>query len=294
MVWTSELRQRGSRGNCWAWSRRRAREADGTRRPAPDELRAAEVSSRSATGDVCRPIGSGRARSTHSELGKVQRPFTSPRVNPRECPHRSDTSPPAGPRLAMRSLQAAVLLSPLLGEVGGGSGAVGGRTPGLPRRGVRRRGRPVRLLSSTASRTARRARRASPCSRCRCRSRPAIGVRFTGGPCVPGAEPTRSPAASQPPAPPPRPQRRGRCLTASQAPRPQPSRSAASTASRCSAAIRESEPRRHPRHPSHCSAFCTGAGLFSASAINSSNSSRRSGANRDTSDRSTTRARYPT
>ena len=30
-----------------------------------------------------------------------------------------------------------------------------------------------------------------------------------------GAEPTRSPAASQPPAPPPRPRRRGRCLTAS-------------------------------------------------------------------------------
>ena len=51
------------------------------------------------------------------------------------------------------------------------------------------------------------------------------------------------------------------------------------------AAIRESEPRRHLRHPSHCSASCTGAGLFSASAINSSNSSRRSGANRDTSDR---------
>ena len=40
--------------------------------------------------------------------------------------------------------------------------------------------RPSRLRSSTASRTARRARRASPCSRCRCRSRPAIGVRFTG------------------------------------------------------------------------------------------------------------------
>ena len=35
-------------------------------------------------------------------------------------------------------------------------------------------GRPSRLRSSTASRTARRARRASPCSRCRCRSRPAI------------------------------------------------------------------------------------------------------------------------
>ena len=42
--------------------------------------------------------------------------------------------------------------------------------------------RPSRLRSSTASRTARRARRASPCSRCRCRSRAAIGVRFTGGP----------------------------------------------------------------------------------------------------------------
>ena len=42
--------------------------------------------------------------------------------------------------------------------------------------------RPSRLRSSTASRTARRARRASPCSRCRCRSRPAIGVRFTGAP----------------------------------------------------------------------------------------------------------------
>ena len=40
--------------------------------------------------------------------------------------------------------------------------------------------RPSRLRSSTASRTARRARRASPCSRCRCRSSPAIGVRFTG------------------------------------------------------------------------------------------------------------------
>ena len=39
---------------------------------------------------------------------------------------------------------------------------------------------PSRLRSSTASRTARSARRASPCSRCRCRSRPAIGVRFTG------------------------------------------------------------------------------------------------------------------
>ena len=37
-------------------------------------------------------------------------------------------------------------------------------------------------------------------------------------------------------------------------------------------------------HP-HCSAFCTGAGLFSASEINSSNSTSRSGANRDTSDR---------
>ncbi len=40
--------------------------------------------------------------------------------------------------------------------------------------------RPSRLRSSTAWRTARRARRAFPCSRCRCRSRPAIGVRFTG------------------------------------------------------------------------------------------------------------------
>ena len=36
---------------------------------------------------------------------------------------------------------------------------------------------------------------------------------------------------------------------------------------------------------SHCSALCTGAGLFSASAISSSNSASRSGANRDTSDR---------
>ena len=39
---------------------------------------------------------------------------------------------------------------------------------------------PSRLRSSTASRTARRARRVSPCSRCRCRSRPAVGVRLTG------------------------------------------------------------------------------------------------------------------
>ena len=38
--------------------------------------------------------------------------------------------------------------------------------------------RPSRLRSSTASRTARRARRASPCSRCRCRSRPAISGRL--------------------------------------------------------------------------------------------------------------------
>ena len=35
----------------------------------------------------------------------------------------------------------------------------------------------------------------------------------------------------------------------------------------------------------YCSGFCTGAGLFSASAISSSNSASRSGANRDTSDR---------
>ena len=102
---------------------------------------------------------------------------------------------------------------------------VRGRTPGLPPRGrppgdvggaavVRERPadstpltaagwstvsdhavRPSRLRSSTASRTARKARRASPCSRCRCRSRPAIGA---PGPARPGAEPTRSPAASRP------------------------------------------------------------------------------------------------
>ena len=70
------------------------------------------------------------------------------------------------------------------------------------------------LRSSTALRTARKARRASPCSLCRCRSRPAIGV-WSPGPVRPGAEPRRNPAARQPPAPPPRPRRRGRCLTAS-------------------------------------------------------------------------------
>ena len=62
--------------------------------------------------------------------------------------------------------------------------------------------RPSRLRSSTASRTARRARRASPRSRCRCRSRPAIGVRFTGArasrcraDAKPGSQPGSQPAA---------------------------------------------------------------------------------------------------
>ena len=40
--------------------------------------------------------------------------------------------------------------------------------------------RPSRLRCSTASRTARSAKRGSPCRWCRCRSRPAIGVRLTG------------------------------------------------------------------------------------------------------------------
>ena len=110
-------------------------------------------------------------------------------------------------------------------ELSGSYPRVRGQTPGLPPRGrppgdvggaavVRERPadstpltaagwstvsdhavRPSRLRSSTASRTARKARRASPCSRCRCRSRPAIGA---PGPARPGAEPTRSPAASRP------------------------------------------------------------------------------------------------
>ena len=105
-----------------------------------------------------------------------------------------------------------------------------GWTPGLPRRGVRRRGRPVRAvvrerpadatsLTAAVSRLVggqrscrpsfavafehrlphpRRARRASPCSRCRCRSRPAIGVRFTGARasrCRADAKPGSQPAA---------------------------------------------------------------------------------------------------
>ena len=63
--------------------------------------------------------------------------------------------------------------------------------------------RPSRLRSSTASRTARTARRASPWRRCRCRSRPAIGVRFTGArasrcsaDAKPGSEPVAWSAAS--------------------------------------------------------------------------------------------------
>ena len=54
------------------------------------------------------------------------------------------------------------------------------------------------LSSSTASRTARNARRASPWRRCRCRSRPAIGVRFTGARatrCSADAKPGSQPAA---------------------------------------------------------------------------------------------------
>ena len=77
------------------------------------------------------------------------------------------------------------------------------------------------------------------------------------------------------------------CRGRARAPRPQRSRSAASTASRCSCrrpSVRASRADT-PGTPLTARPFCTGAGLFSASAINPSNSSRRSGANRDTSDR---------
>ena len=46
-------------------------------------------------------------------------------------------------------------------------------------------------------------------------ARPAIDVRFTGVPRVPVQSRREAPAASPPLAPPPRPRRRGRCLTAS-------------------------------------------------------------------------------
>ena len=90
---------------------------------------------------------------------------------------------------------------PRAAGIGGQLPRVRGRTPGAAPPGATvsdHAVRPSRLRSSTASRSARRARRASPCSRWRCRSRPAIGVRFTGARasrCRAEAKPGSQPAA---------------------------------------------------------------------------------------------------